>query len=182
MGKILTTRLQKLLFIGALVITAVTAFLAYANASLGRDWVNRDYEDYMKFPDSYAVAEVPIKEFRTYNGFNDASLSYADFYRVCLVDITFKGGQTMRFAVPRDKDDEIGDRIKVAYQTHWDTDYDRVMRGSDISSDSIINTARTEEVSDGLYGRLFSLLSITSAVFAAVVFFICYKKKDAYNL
>ena len=61
MGKILKNRREKTLFIAALVIALVTAILAGANASLGKDWVNKDYEDYRMDPDSYTVAEVTIK-------------------------------------------------------------------------------------------------------------------------
>jgi len=181
MGKILKNRREKTLFIAALVIALVTAILAGANASLGKDWVNKDYEDYRMEPDRYTVTEVPIKEFRTLNGKNFQPLTILDFYRVCLVDITFAGGQTMTFRVSRDANDSIGDKIKVAYEKHWDTDYDQVMKGSDIDADSIIAAARAKEVSDGLYARTFTLIAAASAVFAAAVFFICYKKKDAYE-
>jgi len=182
MGKILQTKLQKLLFIGALIITAITGVFAYANNSLGKDWVNRDYEDYMKEPDRYTVASVPIKGFKTLNGTNCKSLTVLDFYRVCVVDVTFAGGQKMKFYVPRSKDDSIGDMISVAYEKKWDTDYSGKMKASDIDEDSILHTARTEKVTDGMYARLFTLLAVVSALFAAAVLFICYKKKDAYNL
>ena len=55
------------------------------------------------------------------------------------------------------------------------------MKGSDIDADSIIAAARAKEVSDGLYARTFTFIAAASAVFAAAVFFICYKKKDAYE-
>jgi hypothetical protein len=182
MGKIFTTKIQKLLFIGALILTAVTAVFAFANNSISKDWVNKDYEDYRSDPESYTVAEVPIKGFKTLNGTNCKSLTLLDLYRVCTVDVTFAGGQTMTFYVPRSADDEKGDMIKIAYAKHWDTDYERVMKASDIEPGDILETARAEEVTDGMYPRLFTLLSVTSAVFAAAVLFICYKKKDAYNL
>ncbi len=182
MGKILQTKLQKLLFIGALIITAITGVFAYANNSLGKDWVNRDYEDYMKEPDRYTVASVPIKGFKTLNGTNCKSLTVLDLYRVCKVDVTLAGGQTMSFYVPRSSDDKKGDMINVAYEKKWDTDYDRVMKSSDVEPGDILETARAEEVTDGMYAKLFTILAVVSALFAGAVLFICYKKKDAYNL
>ena len=182
MVKILKTGLQKGLFIGAVILTVLTGFLAYANNSLGREWVNRDHDDYQSEPERYSVTQAPIKEFRTLNGSNCKSLSIVDFYRVCVVDVTFAGGQKMKFYVPRSKDDSIGDMISVAYEKKWDTDYSGKMKASDIDEDSILHTARTEKVTDGMYARLFTLLAVVSALFAAVVLFICYKKKDAYNL
>ena len=87
----------------------------------------------------------------------------------------------MEFYIPRSSTDKIGDRVKVAYEKHWDTDYDKVMKDSDIDKDSTLEAARTEEVKDGTYSRLFGLMSLTSVIFAGVVLIICYKRKDAYE-
>lgn len=182
MGKTLQTKLQKGLFFGSVLIMIITGILAYTNNSLGKDWVNRDYEDYKRDPESYTVVQVPIKSFKTLNGVNCESLTVLDLYRVCTVDVTLAGGQTMTFYIPRSSDDKIGKTVSVAYPKHWDTKYDEVMNGSDIEEGDILETARAEKVSDGMYGRLFTLLMIASAVFAGAVFFICNKKKDVYNL
>ena len=114
MGRILKTRLQKGLFTAAVIMALVSGVFAYANNALGKDWINQDYDDYLTETDRYTVTEVPIKEFRTLNGKNFQPLTILDFYRVCLVDITFAGGQTMTFRVSRDANDSIGDKIKVA--------------------------------------------------------------------
>ncbi|MBR4628237.1 MAG: hypothetical protein IKO47_11180 [Ruminococcus sp.] len=182
MGKILKTKLEKGLFIGAVLIMIISGVFAYANSQLGKDWVNRDYEDYKSTPESYTVVQVPIKSFKTLNGTNCNSLTLLDLYRVCKVDVTFAGGQTRSFYIPRSADDEIGDMVSVAYLKHWDTRYNEIMKSSDVEEGDILETARAESVTDGMYARLFTLLAITSAVFAGVVIFICYKKKDAYNL
>ncbi len=181
MGKIFKSKIEKVLFVSALLIALVTGIFAGANASLGKNWVNKDYEDYKNEPDRYTVTEVPIKEFKTLNGTNCKALTLLDLYRVCTVDVTFAGGQNMEFYIPRSSTDKIGDRVKVAYEKHWDTNYDKVMKDSDIDKDSTLEAARTEEVKDGTYARLFGLMSFTSVLFAVAVFVICYKKKDAYE-
>ena len=181
MGKILKNRREKTLFIAALVIALVTAILAGANASLGKDWVNKDYEDYRMEPDRYTVAEVTIKGFKTLNGSNYEPLTILDFYRVCTVDVTFAGGQTMEFYIPRSSNDKVGDKVKVAYLKNWDTNYDSIMKSSDVDEGGTLEAARTVEVKDGMYARLFGLIATASVVFAAAVLMICYKKKDAYE-
>lgn len=182
MGKILQTPLQKALFITAAIITMLASLLAGANTSMENDWVNKDYDDYVKDKSYYSVTEAEIKEFRTLNGVNYKPLTILDFYRVCVVDVTFAGGQKMKFYIPRSSDDKIGDKVSVAYSKKWDTEYDRIMRGSDVDEDSILDAARVTKVTDGMYSRLFILIAIVSGIFTAAVFFICYKKKDAYNL
>ena len=174
MRKVFKTKLELGIFIAAL--------LSAVNSSISSDWINNEHDEYIKSPDSYTVAEVPIKDFKTLNGSNYKPLTYIDFYRVCGVDVTFAGGQTMKFYVSRDADDKIGDKIKVAYEKHWDTDYDRIMKASDISPGDIAVIPRVDPVSDSLYSRTFAIIAVISGVFAAVVFFICYKKKDAYEL
>ncbi len=61
MGKVLQTKLHKGLFFGAVLIMIISGIFAYTNNSLGKDWVNRDYEDYKRDPESYTVVQVPIK-------------------------------------------------------------------------------------------------------------------------
>jgi hypothetical protein len=182
MKKIFRTNLQLGLFIAALVITVVAAVLSATNSAISRDWINKDYDDYLKDPSSYTVSEVTIDGFKTLNGSNYKPLTYIDFYRVCEVNVTFAGGQSMKFCVSRDAGDRIGDKIKVAYDKSWDTDYDRKMKSSDIDPDTPFVIARAESVTDSVYSRTFAIIAVVSGVFAAVVFFICYKKKDAYEL
>ncbi len=183
MGKIFKNRLQSGIFAAALVITVIAGILAYMNTILAKDYANWDYNDYyVKNPDFYTVIEVPIKEFETISGLDDKFLLMSDLYRVCLVDITFEGGQTMTFRVSSDIGDKKGDKIKVAYNKKWDINYDMALEGEDVGEDSILVAIRAQEVFDGLYAVLFTLIAMISAIFAAVVFFICYKKKDAYEL
>ncbi|MBP3747502.1 MAG: hypothetical protein J6I47_08585 [Ruminococcus sp.] len=182
MRKIFRTNLQLGIFIAALVMTLLAAFLAVSNTEIDNDWVNSEYEDYAKEPDSFTVVKTPIRGFKTLNGSNYSPLRYVDFFRVCVVEVTFAGGQKMEYYVARSSEDKEGDLIEVAYPKHWDTDYNKIMKASDVSEDTRLMAARTTEVSDGLYSRLFCVIATVSGVFSAVVFFICYKKRNAYEL
>lgn len=181
MKKIFKTKLQKGLFIAAVVLTVITGFFAYTCNDTEKCWVNKDYEDYVSDKDFYEVTSVPIKSFKTLSGFNDSSLTHADLYRVCIVDITFKGGQTMKFYIPRSSKDKIGNIVEVAYAKHWDTEYDRIMDSSDIDENSILNASRTQKVRDGFFARIFTFAAIAFCAFAVSVFFVCYKNKDSYD-
>lgn len=155
-------------------------FIGAANArSFEKDWYNMEYEDYLKAPERYSVAEAKIKDFKTYWGKNDAALTYFDVYFTALVEVTYAGGQTETYRVPAANGDKKGDKVKIAYDKRFDEDYETKMKAVDKNDDSTYMSApRVEHITNTRYSTILIFIDCLAGVALAVFVLYCVKKQD----
>lgn len=126
----------------AMSVVFLLLLVGFMNArSFERDWYNMEYRDYQKEPERYTVTDVPIKEFRTYSGSNDKSLTITDLYFTAIVEVTYAGGQTDTYRVPAANGDKVGDKIKIAYDKRYDDDYETMLKAAKTSEGDPYKTA-----------------------------------------
>ncbi|NLT08741.1 MAG: hypothetical protein GXY08_04480 [Ruminococcus sp.] len=173
MEKIFKRRKDLKIFAGMAIVFVLLLFSFLAARGFENDWYNKDYDDYQENPGSYFVTEVPIKDFKTYSGFNDKALSYTDLYFTALVDITYAGGQTETYRVPAANGDKKGDKIKVAYDRMYDEDYEGKMQaverndGDPYQSAPRIGRVTNTKYSTGILVAVF-ILGAAMAVFVGL--------------
>ena len=118
----------------------------YTTRELETEWYDNAYNEYMKAPENYTVTETTIKELKTYNGKNDETLTYIDFYHMAIVDVTYAGGQTETYRVSAGNGEKVGDTIEVAYDKRYDTNYEEMLRGQHNKDDApYLTIARTSK-------------------------------------
>ncbi len=177
MGKIFKTRKDVKIFAVIMAAVLFVLFLIINANSFENDWYNMDYDDYKKDPESYSVAEATITEFDTLTRKDTSNLSLVDRYYTALVDVTYAGGQTRTCRVPRDAGDEIGDRISVAYDELYDTEYEKAIDAEDVDGDYIPEIARTEKVKFTRYSTVLIVIECV-LVFLTVLYMIWCSKKE----
>ena len=177
MGKIFKTRKDLKIFALIMAIVLFVLFLIINANSFENDWYNMDYNDYKREPESYSVAEATIKEFDTLTRKDTSSLSLIDCYYTAIVDVTYAGGQIRTCRVPRDAGDEIGNRISVAYDKRYDTEYEEAMASEDVDGVGIPEIARTEKVKFTRYSTVLIVIECV-LVFLAVLYMIWCSKKE----
>ena len=179
MGKIFKRRKDVKIFAGMAIVFVLLLFSYLSAKGFEHDWYNMDYEDYKSRPGNYVVTEVPIKEFKTYTGFNDSALSYTDLYFTAIVEVTYAGGQTETYRVPAANGDKKGDKIKVAYDRMFDEDYERKSKATEKNDgDPYMKAPRVGHVTNSKYST--SILTAAFLLGAAMAVFIvlCIRRQD----
>lgn len=177
MGKIFKTRNDVKIFAVIMAVVLFVLFLIFNARSFEKDWYNMEYDDYIKYTDSYSVSEATIIEFDTLTRKDTSNITIFDRYYTALVELTYAGGQTRTCRVPRDADDKVGDRISVAYDNIYDTEYEKAIDAEDVDGDYIPEIARTEKVK---FTRYSTILTVVECIlmFLTVLYMIWCSKKE----
>lgn len=179
MSKIFTKSQLRIIIV--LAVLAILAFIYRCCAySFENDWYNLEYKNYMKSPDSYSVQEVTIDDIIWYSGSNDPALTYTDFFKCAVFEVTYAGGQTETYRAAAKSSDKKGDRIKVAYDADFDTRYDEAIRGVHRTEGIYLCIPRTEVINNhtvsGIAAAVSVLLFVSAVGYAAIC---CKKNKGA---
>ncbi len=177
MGKIFKTRNEVKIFAVFVAVLLFGMFLISSAKSFEKEWYNIDYEDYIKNTESYSVSEATIIEFDTVTHKDTSSITILDRYYTALVELTYAGGQTRICRVPRNAGDEEGDRISVAYDKRYDTEYEKAMDSEDTDEGYIPEIARTEKVEFSRYSAIL-IVGECILVFLTVLYMIWCSKKE----
>lgn len=177
MGKIFKTRKDVKFFAVFAAVLLFGMFLISSAKSFEKEWYNIDYEDYIKNAEFYSVSEATIIEFDTVTHKDNSGITILDRYYTALVELTYAGGQTRTCRVPRNAADEIGEKISVAYDKRYDTEYEKAIDSEDVEEGHIPEIARTEEVK---FTRYSTILIIAECIlmFLTVLYMIWCSKKE----
>ncbi len=184
MTHIFKSRTQSNRFIILLIIIAALTWLLYMVKDFEKDWYDLEYDNYKKNAEEYNVTNAEIVNQKIFNGTNDKSLRIIDFYLTDIVEITFDGGQVMRFRTSREPGDKIGDAISVAYDARYDTEYDELMQeyeGDPSSEENYLTIPRTHSVKNHTVSTILAIIILIVAIITGIYVFRCYKKPDVFS-
>ena len=124
-----------------------------------------------------------IVDQKVYNGSNDKSLTLTDFYFTNIVEVTFENGQTKKFKTSRNMDEEIGQKINVAYDARYDTEYDVMAEAEEVNAvdGAYITIPRTQSTKNTFVSRILIAVTAAVGIFTAVYILRCYKKPEPYS-
>lgn len=177
MKKIFRSKKQFTIFSAMIGLFIVALAGWYTTRELETDWYDNAYNEYMKAPGNYTVTETTIKELKTFSGKNDESLTFIDFYHTAIVDVTYAGGQVETYRVSAGNGEKVGDKIEVAYDKRYDTDYDEMRRGQHHDEGSpYMSIARTQEIRNTKNSTICTAFSCIAGLAAALYLLWCIKK------
>ena len=177
MTKIFTSTKDRVIFaiLAILFIAGLTG--TFITRTFEKEWYDLEYKDYIKAPDKYTVTDATIKELKTYNGKNDISIRYIDFYYTAIVDVTYENGVVETYRASAGNHEKVGDVIEVAYDKRYDTDYEDMIRGQHHDEGSpYMSIARTQEIRNTKNSTICTAFSCIAGLAAALYLLWCIKK------
>jgi hypothetical protein len=183
MAKIIKTRKQANGLI--LLVLALIGLLILLKCvrSFENDWYDSEYRYYQNHSAEYHTTNAVIVDQKVYNGSNDSSLTLINFYFTNIVEVTFENGQTKLFRTSRSMDEEIGQRISVAYDVRYDTEYDTMIEAEEVNAKdgAYLTIPRTISVENSFVSRILIAIIAALGIFTAGYVFRCYKKPEPFS-